>query len=437
MSPHDIGWQWNTGHTAISKAPVQGRRMARLLNIDGDGQADLDMHGSEHRAVFVYQIDSYRYWQNHFRRSDLTYGQFGENFTVEGLRMPKCASAASAGSARRCGARCAPSPATSCPRSRCAEMSGVLDDIRVIDFGQYLAGPLAALLLADQGAEVIRVDPPGGPRWRHPANAVLQRGKRSIVLDLKSPSDLAIARNLVASADVVVENFRPGVMERLGLGPLATTERHRHLIFCSLPGFAADDSRAGLAGWEGVVSAAAGLYDPRLPIATGDPIYSAVPLASSLCRVHRRAQHRRRADRAASRRVRPAHRGRAVRRGVSGHGPRGADRQRRPVVRERLPFNRAVIKRHRCGDGRWVDISPPLRGFGWLAERYLPKSARDSGIADIFNADPAASAELAGGAAGEADRGSTANRSRIASRSASSAWRGPSARGGVCDKAIG
>ena len=96
-------------------------------------------------------------------------------------------------------------------------MAGALDGIRVIDFGQYLAGPLAALLLADQDAEVIRVDPPGGPRWRHPANAVLQRGKRSIVLDLKSPNDLAIARDLVASADVVIENFRPGVMDRLGL----------------------------------------------------------------------------------------------------------------------------------------------------------------------------------------------------------------------------
>jgi crotonobetainyl-CoA:carnitine CoA-transferase CaiB-like acyl-CoA transferase len=66
-----------------------------------------------------------------------------------------------------------------------------------------------------------------------------------------------------------------------------------------------------------------------------------------------------------------------------------------PAVRERLPINRAIIKRHRCGDGRWVDISPPLRGFGWFAERYLPKSALDGGIADIFNADPAASAELA------------------------------------------
>jgi len=68
------------------------------------------------------------------------------------------------------------------------------------------------------------------------------------LLDLKRSNDFAIARDLVASADVVIENFRPRVMERLGLGPLATSERHPRLIFCSLPGFAADDPRAGLAG---------------------------------------------------------------------------------------------------------------------------------------------------------------------------------------------
>ena len=60
-------------------------------------------------------------------------------------------------------------------------MLGALDGIRVIDFGQYLAGPLTAQLLCDQGAEVIRVDPPGGPRWRHPANVAMNRGKRSVV----------------------------------------------------------------------------------------------------------------------------------------------------------------------------------------------------------------------------------------------------------------
>ena len=83
--PRDIEWQGKTVHTAVWKTPVQGRRMTRRLNIDGDGQGDLAGHGGEHRAVFVYQIESYRYWQNQLGRNDFTYGQFGENFTVEGL----------------------------------------------------------------------------------------------------------------------------------------------------------------------------------------------------------------------------------------------------------------------------------------------------------------------------------------------------------------
>jgi MOSC domain-containing protein YiiM/ferredoxin-NADP reductase len=83
--PRDIAWQGRTVHTGIWKAPAKGRRMARRLNIDGDGQGDLAGHGGEHRAVFVYQIDSYRYWQSQLGRGDLGYGQFGENFTVDGL----------------------------------------------------------------------------------------------------------------------------------------------------------------------------------------------------------------------------------------------------------------------------------------------------------------------------------------------------------------
>jgi MOSC domain-containing protein YiiM len=83
--PRDIAWQGRTVHTGIWKAPVKGPRMVRRLNIDGDGQGDLAGHGGESRAVFVYQMDSYRYWQDHLRRNDLAYGQFGENFTVDGL----------------------------------------------------------------------------------------------------------------------------------------------------------------------------------------------------------------------------------------------------------------------------------------------------------------------------------------------------------------
>ena len=83
--PRDVAWRGKMVHTAVWKTPVQGRRIARRLNIDGDGQGDLAGHGGEHRAVFVYQIDSYRYWQTQLGRSDFSYGQFGENFTVDGL----------------------------------------------------------------------------------------------------------------------------------------------------------------------------------------------------------------------------------------------------------------------------------------------------------------------------------------------------------------
>src|SRR5450432_1368348 len=83
--PRDIAWRGETVRTAIWKQPVHGRRMVRQLNIDGDGQGDLAGHGGEHRAVLVYQMDSYRYWGAYFGRNDFAFGQFGENLTVEGL----------------------------------------------------------------------------------------------------------------------------------------------------------------------------------------------------------------------------------------------------------------------------------------------------------------------------------------------------------------
>jgi ferredoxin-NADP reductase/MOSC domain-containing protein YiiM len=83
--PHDVTWKGKTVRTAVWKFPVEGRRMVRTLNIDGDGQGDLAGHGGEQRAVFVYQMDSYHYWERFLGRNDFTYGQFGENFTVEAL----------------------------------------------------------------------------------------------------------------------------------------------------------------------------------------------------------------------------------------------------------------------------------------------------------------------------------------------------------------
>ena len=83
--PHDVAWNGKTVRTAVWKFPINGRRMVRRLNIDGDGQGDLDGHGGEYRAVFVYQIDSYHYWERFLGRNDFSFGQFGENFTVDGL----------------------------------------------------------------------------------------------------------------------------------------------------------------------------------------------------------------------------------------------------------------------------------------------------------------------------------------------------------------
>src|SRR3954469_18399926 len=83
--PREVTWRGKTVFTSVWKEPVNGRRLVRRLNIDGDAQGDLAGHGGEQRAVFVYQMDFYRYWERELKRTDFTFGQFGENFTVEGL----------------------------------------------------------------------------------------------------------------------------------------------------------------------------------------------------------------------------------------------------------------------------------------------------------------------------------------------------------------
>jgi MOSC domain-containing protein YiiM len=95
--PRNVAWQGRTVYTGVWKYPVRGRRMVRRLNVDGDGQGDLEGHGGEQRAVFIYQIDSYHYWQHQLGRDDFTYGQFGENFTIDGRLTRRCASAIAIG----------------------------------------------------------------------------------------------------------------------------------------------------------------------------------------------------------------------------------------------------------------------------------------------------------------------------------------------------
>src|SRR5215475_9171139 len=83
--PREHAWRGRTVWTGVWKSPVSGRRMVSRLNIDGDGQGDLQGHGGEQRAVLVYQVDSYRYWEQQLGRPQFDFGQFGENFTVDGL----------------------------------------------------------------------------------------------------------------------------------------------------------------------------------------------------------------------------------------------------------------------------------------------------------------------------------------------------------------
>lgn len=155
-----------------------------------------------------------------------------------------------------------------------------LDGVRVVDLGQYVAGPLAAHLLAEQGAEVLHIDPPGGPLLPGPATSIWNRHKQQRELDLRHTDDLAELHGLVASADVVIENFRPGALTAAGIDGPAATRRHPRLVYCSLPGFGHEDPRAPAPGWESVVAAATGTYRPPIDDLEGPPERTPLPISS-------------------------------------------------------------------------------------------------------------------------------------------------------------
>ena len=115
------------------------------------------------------------------------------------------------------------------------QAQGALVGLKVLDFGQYIPGPMLGMLLSDQGAEVIKVELPGGdPARSEPAFATWNRGKRSIVLDLKTPDGQANAVALAKQADIVIENYRPGVADRLGIGYEALSKANPQLLYCSI-----------------------------------------------------------------------------------------------------------------------------------------------------------------------------------------------------------
>jgi crotonobetainyl-CoA:carnitine CoA-transferase CaiB-like acyl-CoA transferase len=157
--------------------------------------------------------------------------------------------------------------------------------VKVIDFGQYIAGPAVAMILADLGATVIHIDPPFGPLWDSPANAVLNRNKSCLQLDLKSTQGLQDALALVAEADFVIENFRPGVMSRLGLDFAQLRKARPELITLSIPGFATNDAlRRDWRALEPIIASASGVFTDmgQNRVLMGiNPSFSPLPLASA------------------------------------------------------------------------------------------------------------------------------------------------------------
>ena len=114
-------------------------------------------------------------------------------------------------------------------------MKGPLSGYRILDLSRVLSGPAATMLLADQGAEVVKIDRLGQKQTPLPVDTVFNRGKQRLQLDLKTPDDLENAKQLVKSADVLIENFRPGVMRALGLGPDEMTRLSQFMIHCPIP----------------------------------------------------------------------------------------------------------------------------------------------------------------------------------------------------------
>ncbi|HYP85889.1 CoA transferase [Variovorax sp.] len=162
-----------------------------------------------------------------------------------------------------------------------------LSGVRVVEFCSTASGPFSTMLLSDMGAEVVKIEPPAGDGLRHwpPLNegysenfASLNRNKRSAVLDLKDPGDAALARRLILQADVVVENNRPGVMDRLGLGYASLSAEHPRLLFCSISAYGQSGPRSGEGGFDLTIQAAAGVMSVTGE-AEGAPVKCGVPLS--------------------------------------------------------------------------------------------------------------------------------------------------------------
>lgn len=160
-----------------------------------------------------------------------------------------------------------------------------LKGVKIVDFGQYIAGPAVGMLLGDLGATIVKIDPPEGPMWDSPANAALNRNKAIVNIDLKTPTGLEQAKALCAEADILIENFRPGKLKKLGIDFSEMREARPELITLSIPGFASNDEhRRDLRAFESVVAASSGVFtDMGLNrVLMGlNPSFSPLPISSA------------------------------------------------------------------------------------------------------------------------------------------------------------
>ncbi len=160
------------------------------------------------------------------------------------------------------------------------KMPGPLAGVRVLDFTTMVAGPVATMMLADQGAEVIKIESPRGDLMRHigpgrngtsASFLCCNRNKRSLAVDLKAAEGLAIVSKLIATADVMVHNFRPGAVERTGLGEDAVRAIRRDIVYVSISGFGERGPYAGQRAYDPVIQALSGLAEIQRERDTGRP----------------------------------------------------------------------------------------------------------------------------------------------------------------------
>jgi crotonobetainyl-CoA:carnitine CoA-transferase CaiB-like acyl-CoA transferase len=173
-------------------------------------------------------------------------------------------------------------------------MPGPLDGVRVIDLTTVISGPVCTMLLADQGADVIKIEPPGGDIARRtssdgefsPMFISSNRGKRSIVLDLKQPPALDALRRLIASADVLVQNFRPGLMQRLGIDEPAMRKLNPRLVYVSISGVGDTGPYVKKRVYDPVIQSLSGFADVQADQRTGRPQMIRTIVADKTTAVH-------------------------------------------------------------------------------------------------------------------------------------------------------